>query len=497
MRTRQDEVERRRPPGGLAVSSLRDAWGARAVRAGFLGSFLILLGSLSPAYLPQVSPVWDVLYRLRLDGPVSKWAGTIFTMVGLGLLLEGWLRLRPSRRRSLGLPQLRHGSALLLMSLPLLFGPPTFSHDAYSYAAQGWMLRNGINPYEVGPGVLPGTFADQVAYVWRNTPAPYGPLALRMSYWIVVAAGFNPFWSAILMRIPALVGVVLIGLMVPRIARSQRVDPAAASWFAILNPILVIDFIGGMHNDSLMVGLTLLGIWLTIRYRAWWLGAAVVGAAAAIKQPALLAAVALPFLVTPWTSWRPWPTARAVLVALASLVVSVAVFAGLSVWTGLGFGWVNAVNVPGMVDTVSPFSVLGHLIQYPVNWLGLDSSGRAAIAGAKALGVVVGAVGICWLAIRHLGRRPLRFLSWSYLLFAFTAPALHSWYALWGGVLFPMTRPSTRWLRVAIVTTAVLLGYAAMNFALRNGPWLLALLLIWAIFESVKAHELSQDWDVA
>ena len=172
-------------------------------------------------------------------------------------------------------------------------------------------------------------------------------------------------------------------------------------------------------------------------------------------------------------------------------------FAGLSVWTGLGFGWVNAVNVPGMVDTVSPFSVLGHLIQYPVNWLGLDSSGRAAIAGAKALGVVVGAVGICWLAIRHLGRRPLRFLSWSYLLFAFTAPALHSWYALWGGVLFPMTRPSTRWLRVAIVTTAVLLGYAAMNFALRNGPWLLALLLIWAIFESVKAHELSQDWDVA
>ena len=39
------------------------------------------------------------------------------------------------------------------------------------------------------------------------------------------------------------------------------------------------------------------------------------------------------------------------------------------------------------------------------------------------------------------------------------------------------------------------LAYEAMVFAVRNGTWLVALLLIWAVWESVKAHELTQRWD--
>src|SRR5450759_5715934 len=72
------------------------------------------------------------------------------------------------------------------------------------------MLVNDVNPYEAGPGVLPGAFADQVAWVWRFTPAPYGPLSLRLQELIVVASGLQPYLSAVLMRIPALIGVVLI-----------------------------------------------------------------------------------------------------------------------------------------------------------------------------------------------------------------------------------------------------------------------------------------------
>lgn len=466
------------------------------MRFGLLGSVCILIGTLSPAYLPQASPVWVVLNRLHWDGVVFKVVGTVFTMVGLGLLLETWLRLRPARRRALGRPQLRHWAILAIISSPLLIAPPVFSHDAYSYAAQGWMLHNGISPYEVGPNVLPGYFADQVAWVWRDTTAPYGPLALKISHGLVVIANYAPFLSALLMRIPALVGVVLIGWCTPRIARRLGVDVAAASWFVMCNPILIIDFVGGMHNDSLMAGLMLLGIWLTLTLRQWWLGALVVGVAATIKQPALLAAVALPFLVAPVGQWRkPGPVFLAGLRIAASVGLAGGAFAGVSVLTGLGFGWVNAVDVPGMVDTVSPFTVVGHIIQWVVDALGLDSTGRAAINASRTVGVVVFAVGAVWIAVRHLGKRPLQFLSWTYLLFAFCAPALHSWYVLWGGVLFPLTRPSTRWLRTAVVVTAVLLSYSAMNFALRNGFWLLAILLMFAIFESVRGHTLRQRWE--
>ncbi|MDO5677552.1 MAG: polyprenol phosphomannose-dependent alpha 1,6 mannosyltransferase MptB [Propionibacteriaceae bacterium] len=480
-----------------ALSDLKQAAATRAVWFGFLGSLGILIGSLSPAYLPQASPIWDVLRAWRIDGPTTKWFGTICTLVGLMLLLEAWFRLRPARRRAHGQPQLRHWAVLAIVALPMMFGPPIFSHDAYSYAAHGWLIHNHLNPYAVGPGILPGYYADQVAWVWRETTAPYGPLSLWLSHVLVQVAAFDPYLSAVLMRIPALVGVVLIGVTVPRIAKPFGVDPAAASWFAVLNPILVIDFIGGAHNDSQMTGIMLLGIWATLKWRRWWLGALIVGLAAAIKQPAFLAAVALPFLLRPWDSWRPGPTAWAVLKGTASLALSVAVFAAISWSTGLGFGWINAINVPGMVDTVSPFTVLGFMVQYPVSWLGLDPTGRAVITVFRGIGAVVGALGIVWFAIRHLGKRPLHFVSYSFLWFAFCAPAIHSWYLLWGAVLLPVTKPSSRALRWAIVATVILLGFNAMNFGIRNGMWMMVLILFGAIYWAVHTHELSQPMEEA
>lgn len=478
-----------------SVEALRLAASTRAVWFGFLGSFFILLGSLSPAYLPQASPIWDVLRSIGLDGPTTKWVGTIATLLGLALLLESWFRLRPSRRRQLGLPQLRHWAVLTIVALPMLVGPLIFSHDAYSYAAHGWLIHNGLDPYLVGPGTLPGYYADQVAWVWRNTTAPYGPLSLWMSHGIVVLSGFDPYLSAVLMRVPAFVGVLLIGSLVPRIAQRVGVDPAAASWFAVLNPILVIDFIGGAHNDSQMTGLMLLGIWVAMRHRNWVLGAVIVGVAAAIKQPAFLVAVALPFLVVPWTSWKPKPVTWAAVRALSSLAIAVAVFAAISWVSGRGFGWINAINVPGMVDTVSPFTVVGHIIQYPVNWLGWDPGGRTAITVMKGVGAVASVIGIAVLAVKHLGKRPLHFISYSFIWFALCAPAIHSWYLLWGAVLLPTTRPSTRALRAAIVATVILLGFNAMNFGIRNGLWILVLLLFGATYWTVHSHELSQPMD--
>jgi len=478
-----------------AWEDLRLAASTRAVWVGFLGSLGILLGSLSPAYLPQASPIWDVLRDLGIDGATTKWVGTIATLVGLSLLLESWFRLRPARRRAAGAPQLRHWAVLAIISAPMLVGPPIFSHDAYSYAAHGWLIHNGLNPYQVGPGILPGYFADQVAWVWRETTAPYGPLALWMSHGIVILASFDPYLSAVLMRVPALIGVILIGVTVPRIAKRVGVDPAAASWFAVLNPILVIDFIGGAHNDAQMTGLMLAGILVTMRMRRWWLGAIIVGVAASIKQPAFLVAVALPFLVAPWTSWRPRAVAWAALRALSSLAVAVAVFAGISVVSGLGFGWINAINVPGMVDTVSPFTVVGYLIQLPVNWITGDPTGRAAVVALKGIGSVMSVLGIVYFAFRHLGRRPLHFMSYSFIWFALCVPALHSWYLLWGAVLLPMTKPSTRALRGAIVATVVLLGFNAMNFGIRNGAWMMVLILFGAAYWTMHTHELSQPMD--
>ena len=111
--------------------------------------------------------------------------------------------------------------------------------------------------------------------------------------------------------------------------------------------------------------------------------------AAAIKQPAILAAYALPLMVRPWADW----SAREVSIAggrmLASIGIAIGTFSLVTLATGLGFGWINAVNVPGMVMTIAPFTVIGQGIQLVVNALGHDPTGWAAsVSGSDVIDIV-------------------------------------------------------------------------------------------------------------
>jgi hypothetical protein len=469
----------------------------------------IEIGSFTPAYLPQSSPLWGPLRAAHLDGEVVRFIGTAIVLIGIWLLADGWFRLRQANLRPT-----EPWAILAIWAVPLLFGPPIFSHDAYSYAAQGWMIHNGLNPYNGGPGLLPGAFADQVAWVWRYTPAPYGPLSLQLSHGLVDLSGFRPTLAAELMRLPALVGVGLIVACLPRLARRVGAEPTRVAWFACLNPFLVIDYIGGAHNDALMMGLIVLALWTASHRDTWVLrlgpharpaavraagaanlvvAAALVGVAAAVKPPAFLAALALPFMAGPAPRRGAPGAAKAVAAAAAVLGLAVAVFAAVTWLTGLGYGWLNALGVPGSVTTVSPTSVIGSAIQQL-----LDPGNRHYIVAVQSIGTVV-AFALVGLFFALLGRRqPLRALALSYLVVAVLGPALHSWYVLWGALLLPLALPRGRHLpRVAVAVIVVLLSYAAIILAWRNGAWALgvaaALLLTWfAVQHEVDNHRQTQ-----
>ena len=493
-------------------ASVGAAWREPNVRRGLLGTVLITGGALSPAYLPRNSPWWRWFTDLDLTGTPVRLFGTLITMAGLLLLVDAWFRLRPrpdaTEAGGHAYSHLRHWAILAIWGTPFLFAPPIFSHDAYSYAAQGWLIHNGINPYDAGPAVLPGAFADQVSWVWRETPAPYGPLSLQLQHLVVDLTGFHPYAAAVAMRTLALIGVGLIGLLIPRIARRRGADPAVAAWFATLNPVLVIDFIGGAHNDSLMLGLVVAALWVTGlptcppprigRYRvdahrwgsSWWLlGAVIIGVAAAIKQPAILAAYALPLMVRPWADW----SAREVSIAggrmLASIGIAIGTFSLVTLATGLGFGWINAVNVPGMVMTIAPFTVIGQGIQLVVNALGHDPTGWAAIRASRTAGVVLAGVAIAVLAVTVARRRPMRFLALGYLIAALALPAVRSWYILWGGVLLPLTRARSREINLAVWVTVVLLCYNGINMSWRNDTMALGFAAAAGIWWLAHTHQ--------
>lgn len=122
-----------------------------------------------------------------LDSWFGRVAGTALVVAAVALLVEAWFRLRPRLYH-----EVKHWPITLLWSIPLLFAPPIFSHDAYGYAAEGWVLHNGLNPYDVPISALPGAFADQAAWLWRYHTAMYPPLSLEMFRGIVVASGNDP-----------------------------------------------------------------------------------------------------------------------------------------------------------------------------------------------------------------------------------------------------------------------------------------------------------------
>ncbi len=445
------------------------AWSFRPVKHGFAATVMITLGSLTPAYLPQETPLWTPLRALNFDSEWGRAVGTILVVAGAALLMEAWFSLRPAVYNFT-----KHWAVLVIWGLPFLLAPPIFSHDAYSYAAQGWLAQNGINPYQYGPGVLPGAFADQVAWVWRYTPAPYGPLSVQISQLLDAAARFDPYWSAVFMRIPALVGVALIVVFLPRIARIMGVDEQEVAWLATINPLLVIDFIGGAHNDALMMGLVILALWVAMlpAGRWWWarqllLPAAIVGTAAAIKQPAFLAAYPIALIARPWISWAPRDVARVLGAVLVSCLTAIGVFAAISVATGLYFGWMNAVTVPGLQLSMAPFTLIGAGLQWVLQSLQIAPTGSFALDVSRVVGLSIAFIAIAILVVTKR-REPVTFLSWSYLIFAFCSPALQSWYLMWGGLLLPLTRPSPRVVSAAIVITAALLCYGAGNLAFRN-----------------------------
>jgi hypothetical protein len=423
---------------------------------------MLFLGSLTPAYLPQNSPWWEPIRALGLDNWPARAVGTALVVAGVALLVEAWFKLRPSLYHDV-----KHWPITLLWSLPLLLAPPIFSHDAYAYAAEGWLLRNGLNPYDNPISVLPGPFADQAVWLWRYTTAMYPPLSLEMFHGLVILAGNNPYYSALAMRIPALLGVGMIAYFLPRIARRMGTDVQLAAWFTTINPLIIIDLVGGAHNDALMMGLVVWALWLAFNDKVWP-AAITVGVAACIKQPAILAFYPVALIGHPWTSLGWSDSWRAIRRLAAALVIAVATFVLISLASGLGFGWVWAADVPGKVVTLAPFTLVGAGLKYLFEAMGLPGVGQFLMNALRYLGLFLTVVMIGWLGIGMGRKKPVTFLSWSYLIFAFGGIALNSWYLTWGGLLLPLTKPSPRIIGTAVTVTTVLLAYGAGNLAWRN-----------------------------
>jgi hypothetical protein len=267
-------------PGGGAgddVVIIDDGYGGGPAHNGraYLGIGLAAaIGLAGAVLLVGTSPLWKgaPLSTWRLDIPGlhtsgnSLYAATTFIQA-IVMLALGWLGLLAFAAHTGRSDRSRLKVVLAvtaLWTLPFLIAPIQLSTDTYSYAVQGDMASVGIDPSVYGPNILPN-HASNAFYrasdpVWRDTPAPYGPVAVALEKVVVTVTGFdvaNSMWG---FRAIALVGVIMTGFGVYVIARARRVSAALALALAIANPVVLIHLIGGAHNDALMMGLLVLGL---------------------------------------------------------------------------------------------------------------------------------------------------------------------------------------------------------------------------------------------
>ena len=446
-------------------------------RFGTFGSLLLACGSLGAGAAPVLNPVQEIpMLRLFARIPTVSLA---IAFAGMGILVIGWLMLgrfaRPDHARLATPGQLRR--TLVMWLVPLLFIPPLFSRDVYSYLAQSEIVHRGMDPYSLGPAQALGIsdpLTSGVSNMWRETPAPYGPLLLKLGSWLSPIAGTHIVTGVLLQRALAFVGVILIVWALPRLARRFGVQPATALWLGAANPLLIFHFVAGAHNDALAIGLMVAGLELGIRRLPIRiagdtppplakgevlfivLGVTVITLGIAVKLPALLA---LPFFAVMVA--RRWHgrlsdlfRAGAPMALLFGVVLVVA-----CVGSGLGFGWVGALDTPNMVRSwISPTSELANLGGVLGIALGLGNHTNGLVPILGLLGyAVAGAITLKFLWDSFKWRyRPMIGLGVSLGAVMILQIALQPWYLLWAVIPLAASAGTSRFRVAATVVSAAL-----------------------------------------
>ncbi|MCV7236982.1 polyprenol phosphomannose-dependent alpha 1,6 mannosyltransferase MptB [Mycolicibacterium celeriflavum] len=476
------------PPVGSPLNDAEVIALRRTRLFGAAGTVLMAIGALGVGARPVVQ---DPTFGVRLLNLPSRIQTVSLTMTTTGAVMMAlaWLMLGRFALGDRRMSRSQLDRLLWLWVLPLLIAPPMYSRDVYSYLAQSQIGISGLDPYRVGPATglgLDHVFTLSVPNMWRETPAPYGPLFLWIGQGISALTGENIVAAVLCHRLVVLFGVGLIVWATPRLAHRCGVAEVSALWLGAANPLLIMHLVAGIHNEALMLGLMLAGTEFALRGvssigaatplvprplswpqdRAQWvrwrplamllLGVVLITLSSQVKLPSLLA---LGFVAMA-LACRWGGTVKAFFLAGGSLTaVSVAVMALIGWASGLGFGWLFTLGTANVVRSWMSLPTLLALGTGQVGiLLGLGDHTTAVLGLARAIGVFIIAILVTWLLLAVLRGRlhPVGGLGVALGVTVLLFPVVQPWYVLWA--VLPLaawaTRPAFRSTTI-VVTLAV------------------------------------------
>ncbi|ORB22609.1 DUF2029 domain-containing protein [Mycolicibacterium moriokaense] len=406
---------------------------AKPARIGALGAVLITAGGLGAGSTRLHDPLLESLHLSWLRFGHGLVISSVLLWVGVALMLVAWLRLGRSVIDRTATEYTMLATTAFWLA-PLLLSVPVFSRDTYSYLAQGALLRDGFDPYVVGPIDNPNSLLENVSPIWTTTTAPYGPAFILVAKFVTMLVGDDVVAGTMLLRLCMLPGLALLIWAAPRVARHVGANGAAALWICVLNPLVIIHLMGGVHNEMLMVGLMMAAIALTFSGHHVW-GVSLIAVAVAVKATAGLA---LPFMVWVWTrdlrQRRGYGPAKAFAVATtASILIFVAVFAVLSLAAGVGLGWLTALaGSVKIINWLTLPTAAANLINV-IGGIFLPVNFYAVLDVTRIIGIAIIAISLplLWWRFRHTDREALVGIALVMGVVVLFVPAALPWYYTW------------------------------------------------------------------
>lgn len=375
-----------------------------------------------------------------LVGSAGAWGGRIVSLLMttcVALLVFVWWRVGPHYRH----PLLLTASS----AVPMLFAPPLFSLDVAAYLAQGRAVVEGLNPYvtTLATTQLPDL---PVGGHWADTTSVYPPASLwtfAAARWLSLGhTGLGILW----LRLFHVAALAVVAWVVRDAARRLAVPPTAALWLGLACPLLALQWVGGVHNDALLVAVLAAAAWAALR--GGWSGllaaSALVGVAMTVKQSG---AAAGPGIVALALANLPRPTAQRVTArVVVSATCALAVFAVISLASGFGFGWSRASSgSPLQAMNTSPLSWVAQLMMLAV---GPDRA-APALTGLTILSGIAVLAATCWL-LRRYGPwpgsqpHPWLVLVGGLVAMAVLGPGTQPWYFTWAAPFLIFCLPDAK-----------------------------------------------------
>nr|WP_156230958.1 polyprenol phosphomannose-dependent alpha 1,6 mannosyltransferase MptB [Corynebacterium occultum] len=475
-----------REPGTKTELGIQDLTRFTVLRwLGTVGSLMLAFGALGAGALPVVDnpyqyyPGGSLMFRMLQTS-------SMVVLVGVGLLVVAWVLMAPYVGASLRPGTRERGvvSASLLRrtfigwALPILFTAPLFTQDIYSYLANGSIVAQGMDPYSAGPVELLGTenhLARSVPFIWSQSASPYGPVALALAALISLLTNDSILLGVLAHRLLSLAGVLVAGWAVVMLAKRCRVNPSAALWLGILNPLTVLHLIGGIHNESVMLGFALLGLEIGLRgidhldagvrnrgIAFIMLSGALISCAGMVKVTGFLSLGFVGMALARHLHCRGLPRWASISLAVAGQVAVLVLTVGLvTLVSGIGLGWVTGQGGAATIRSwMSVTTDAGVIAGWLGMLLGMGDHTAAILVITRAAGVLVATAFIIRMLFATFSGtiHPVGGLGVSTFALVILFPVVHPWYMLWAIV------PLAAWANRIFFRAFVAIYSAAFSF---------------------------------